>query len=205
MRYDTGPCALCPITRFICFWGELHPYATWRRVVVLLCSLLGVGGIGTLFWYFATREDAWSVWVFGAPFFLFVALAWWVQPGAVIHALCGCMAMSNMDVGPQGARVVGSRSMQKYQGSCHCGAVRFEIETDFPELTMCDCSICLARNRLPSISFTRRLLVTTSVKRAASIRSTASVSRPTVLASTFFACMDSSQRASLCVKLSAQQ
>lgn len=43
---------------------------------------------------------------------------------------------------------MGSRSMQKYQGSCHCGAVRFEIETDFPELTMCDCSICRRKNAL---------------------------------------------------------
>jgi len=38
--------------------------------------------------------------------------------------------------------------MQKYLGSCHCGAVRFEIETDFPELTMCDCSICKRKNAL---------------------------------------------------------
>jgi len=43
---------------------------------------------------------------------------------------------------------MGSRPMQKYQGSCHCGAVRFEIETDFPELTMCDCSICRRKNAL---------------------------------------------------------
>ena len=43
---------------------------------------------------------------------------------------------------------MGSRSMQKYEGSCHCGAVRFEIETDFPELTMCDCSICRRKNAL---------------------------------------------------------
>ncbi len=41
---------------------------------------------------------------------------------------------------------MGSRPMQKYQGSCHCGAVRFAIETDFPELTMCDCSICKRKN-----------------------------------------------------------
>lgn len=33
-------------------------------------------------------------------------------------------------------------------GSCHCGAVRFEIDSDFPELTMCDCSICRRRNAL---------------------------------------------------------
>ena len=38
--------------------------------------------------------------------------------------------------------------MQKYNGSCHCGTVRFEIETDFPELTTCDCSICRKKNAL---------------------------------------------------------
>ena len=43
---------------------------------------------------------------------------------------------------------MGSRPMQKYLGSCHCGAIRFEIETDFPELTTCDCSICRRRNAL---------------------------------------------------------
>ena len=40
------------------------------------------------------------------------------------------------------------RPLQKYQGSCHCGAVKFEIETDFPELTTCDCSICRRKNAL---------------------------------------------------------
>lgn len=43
---------------------------------------------------------------------------------------------------------MGSRPLQTYQGSCHCGAVRFEIDTDFPELTMCDCSICRRKNAL---------------------------------------------------------
>ena len=43
---------------------------------------------------------------------------------------------------------MGSRAMQKYLGSCHCGAVRFKIETDFPELTMYDCSICRRKNAL---------------------------------------------------------
>ena len=41
-----------------------------------------------------------------------------------------------------------TRTMQTYQGSCHCGAIRFEIATDFPELTMCDCSICRRKNAL---------------------------------------------------------
>jgi hypothetical protein len=40
------------------------------------------------------------------------------------------------------------RPLQRYEGSCHCGNVRFEVETDFPELTMCDCSICRRRNAL---------------------------------------------------------
>jgi hypothetical protein len=29
-----------------------------------------------------------------------------------------------------------------YQGSCHCGKVRFEIEADLGTLTACNCSIC---------------------------------------------------------------
>jgi len=40
------------------------------------------------------------------------------------------------------------RPLQTYRGSCHCGAVTFEIETDFPELTTCDCSICRRKNAL---------------------------------------------------------
>lgn len=40
------------------------------------------------------------------------------------------------------------RPMQKYLGSCHCASVSFEIETDFPELTMCDCSLCRRKNSL---------------------------------------------------------
>lgn len=40
------------------------------------------------------------------------------------------------------------RQIRTYRGSCHCGAVRFEIDTDFPELTTCDCSICRRKNAL---------------------------------------------------------
>jgi hypothetical protein len=39
-----------------------------------------------------------------------------------------------------------TRPWKTYEGSCHCGAIRFEIETDFPELTTCDCSICRKKN-----------------------------------------------------------
>ena len=32
--------------------------------------------------------------------------------------------------------------MPRYLGSCHCGAVRFEIETLIDRVTQCNCSIC---------------------------------------------------------------
>jgi len=38
--------------------------------------------------------------------------------------------------------------MQTLRGSCHCRAVVFEIDTDFPELTTCGCSICRRKNAL---------------------------------------------------------
>ena len=41
-----------------------------------------------------------------------------------------------------------TRVPETYAGSCHCGAVRFEIVTDFTELTTCDCSICKRKNAL---------------------------------------------------------
>jgi hypothetical protein len=43
---------------------------------------------------------------------------------------------------------MGARPLRRHEGSCHCGAVRFAIETDFPEVTTCDCSICRRKNAL---------------------------------------------------------
>ncbi len=34
---------------------------------------------------------------------------------------------------------------RKYQGSCHCGRVRFAIEADIDHVRVCDCSICRRR------------------------------------------------------------
>ena len=40
------------------------------------------------------------------------------------------------------------RNIETFRGRCHCGAVKFEIDTDFPELTTCDCTICKRKNAL---------------------------------------------------------
>ena len=39
-------------------------------------------------------------------------------------------------------------AIRTWGGSCHCGRVRFQIETDLAELTTCDCSICRRKNAL---------------------------------------------------------
>lgn len=35
--------------------------------------------------------------------------------------------------------------MQTYQGSCHCGAVTFEVNTDLADTMVCNCSYCQKR------------------------------------------------------------
>ena len=46
----------------------------------------------------------------------------------------------------------------KYTGSCHCGMVRFRIELA-PELTTCDCSLCVMRNAVMVKVSEKRLTV----------------------------------------------
>jgi len=35
--------------------------------------------------------------------------------------------------------------MTTYQGSCHCGKVKFEVDTEFDRVVRCNCSICRRR------------------------------------------------------------
>ncbi len=36
----------------------------------------------------------------------------------------------------------------KYQGSCHCGQIAFEIEGEIPEVMSCNCSLCQRKGTL---------------------------------------------------------
>jgi hypothetical protein len=40
-----------------------------------------------------------------------------------------------------------------YQGSCHCGAVKFEVETEVSPATRCNCSLCRRKGALMSPVF----------------------------------------------------
>ena len=35
-----------------------------------------------------------------------------------------------------------------YQGSCHCGRARFEVDVDLDHVRQCDCSLCRKRGAL---------------------------------------------------------
>jgi hypothetical protein len=38
--------------------------------------------------------------------------------------------------------------MAKHSGGCHCGRVRYEVETDLAQVMSCNCSICQKRGAL---------------------------------------------------------
>ena len=38
--------------------------------------------------------------------------------------------------------------LSKHQGGCHCGTVRYEVETDMAQVLSCNCSICQKRGAL---------------------------------------------------------
>lgn len=38
--------------------------------------------------------------------------------------------------------------MKIYHGSCHCGQIQFEIETELTKATECNCSICTRKGAL---------------------------------------------------------
>ncbi len=47
--------------------------------------------------------------------------------------------------------------MPTYHGSCHCGAVKFEIDADLSKLVRCNCSICTKKGALFTVVPDERL------------------------------------------------
>lgn len=39
-------------------------------------------------------------------------------------------------------------AMKTYQGACHCGAFKFEVDMDLDHVRRCDCSVCRRRGAL---------------------------------------------------------
>jgi len=37
---------------------------------------------------------------------------------------------------------------KQYQGSCHCGSVKFEIETNLDSAIRCNCSLCIRKGAI---------------------------------------------------------
>jgi hypothetical protein len=48
----------------------------------------------------------------------------------------------------QNVKPVKEKSQMKYQGSCHCGQIAFEVEGDIAEVVSCNCSICQRKGTL---------------------------------------------------------
>ena len=38
--------------------------------------------------------------------------------------------------------------MKTYAGSCHCGSIRFQVDTDLADPVRCNCSFCVRRGAL---------------------------------------------------------
>ncbi len=39
-------------------------------------------------------------------------------------------------------------ALRQYQGACHCGYIRFEVQAEIDHVRVCDCSICHKRGAL---------------------------------------------------------
>ena len=50
------------------------------------------------------------------------------------------------------------RAVMKYDGSCHCGRITFEVEGDIHDVSDCNCSLCRRRGTL--MWFARREALT---------------------------------------------
>src|SRR5262245_11015737 len=55
----------------------------------------------------------------------------------------------------------------KYKGSCHCGAIAYEVDADIKEVMECNCSICRRRGYLLAFVPREKLTLKTPEKNMA--------------------------------------
>ena len=81
MNASHTSCSICPLTKFVCFWGELTVYARWRRVLIFFGSLLLLCLPLALFLY--EGPDSWMVYGLAAFLTLFSLLG-------LVSSIWGC-------------------------------------------------------------------------------------------------------------------
>jgi len=60
--------------------------------------------------------------------------------------------------------------MAKYQGSCHCGSIAFELEGEIGQVIDCNCSMCRRRGALLAAFPREALTLTTPVENLSTYR-----------------------------------
>ena len=50
--------------------------------------------------------------------------------------------------------------MSTYSGSCHCGAVQFEVDAELSKGVVCDCSICKRKGAIMTLIDSEELKIT---------------------------------------------
>lgn len=91
------------------------------------------------YWALALQEPTWQLWKTCSRSLAFRRIQGSSFKPAALRA--GPIRISTHNA-------MSSCPRRTWSGSCHCGAVRFEIDSGFPELTTCDCSICRRKNAL---------------------------------------------------------
>src|SRR6478752_7104671 len=81
-----------------------------------------------------------------------------------LAAACACLRAGRLYLDGSGDVVApGSRgdACMRYEGSCHCGKIAFEVEGEFGEAIDCNCSLCRRRGGLLAFVARDKLTLTT--------------------------------------------
>lgn len=66
----------------------------------------------------------------------------WRDDAVVVPGILQLLAKESVVHSRQEAEMSGSAMLENYQGSCHCGRVRFRVRADLSTLLECNCSVC---------------------------------------------------------------